>query len=661
MRKSIIKVSIVSTILFFFFFIPASFADSLGQSKTFNVDSTYDYSGRTEVVTTLHYIGGKSYFYVENNWWNSLSSYERSQVETSILNLASEFDKTIYPKLIEFFGGVWDPGIDNDSRIVILMTKLRQDTGGYFNSCDEYSRTQCARSNEREMIHVNADLIFDRNMKDFLAHEFQHLIDWNQKERLGGLKEDIWLNEMRSEYAYDFLGYDDTYSGSMLETRVKNFLDNQYDPLGEWRGVAGDYGAINLFAHYLANQFGENIFSSTSKNNLVGIISINKALKDAGYSEDLDEVFTDWSLANYYNSLAIGRGGKYGYTNPSLKGIHISPRVNNFYSYGFVSFSESVKDWSPRWYLLKNDLSNQNNSVALKIEFKSLDQNANFKIPYMIHYKDGSYELNFMNLENQAGPASPIQGGTSYIFNFAKDIESILVVPANHSKTTNFTNNDPSVLFILKASTITVNQPAITSITPSFGPLAGGNLVTIKGGNFQQGIEVYFGGTKSSNVSFVSNISLNVVVPSHEVGLVNVWIKNPDGQSSIFASGYEYKRGLVSDGSLIRASGDYKVFIVKGGYKRHILDSRIFSFYGHLSWASIMEVAPEERDSYKTSAWVRADDDSRVYEVNGDGTKHWLNMTAEQFLASGRSWDGVFIINKQERDFYRTGASVLYK
>jgi hypothetical protein len=652
MKQKIVKISIVSAILFFLF-APSSFADSLGQSKTFNVDSTYDYNGRTEIVTTLHYIGGRSYFYLENNWWNSLSSRERIQIETNIFNLSSEFDKIIYPKLTEFFGGVWDPGIDNDSRIVILMTKLRQDIGGYFNSCDEYSRTQCARSNEREMIHVNADFILDRSMKDFLAHELQHLIDWNQKERLGDLKEDVWTNEMRSEYAYNFLGYNNPYSESLLETRVKNFLDNQYDPLGEWRGAAGDYGAINLFAHYLANQFGENIFSSMSQNNLVGIISINQALKDAGYTEDFDEVFINWSLANYYNSLAIGKGGKYGYTNPSLKSIHISPMVNSFYSYGFVSFSESVKDWSPRWYLLKNNLSNQNNSVALKIEFKSFDPNANFKIPYMVHYKDGSYELNFMNLENQVG--------TSYIFNFSKDVESILAVPANHSKTTDFTNNDSLASFILKASTITVNQPVISSITPAFGPFGGGNSVTIKGGNFQQGIEVYFGGTKSSDVSFVSNTFLNVVVPPHEVGLVNVWIKNPDGQSSVFASGYEYKRGVISDGSLIRAKGDYKVYIVSGGYKRHILDSRIFGFYGHLNWASVIEATPEERDAYKTSAWVRADGDSKVYEVNGDGTKHWLNMTAEQFLASGRNWDGVFIINKQERDFYRTGASVLYR
>ncbi len=652
MRNKLIKICLISVILFFCLSIPV-FADSLGQSKTFNVDSAYDYSGRTEVVTTLRYIGDKSYFYTEDNWWNSLSSYERSQAEISVSNLTSEFDKIIFPKLTNFFGEVWTPGIDNDSRIVILMTKLKQNTGGYFDSCHEYYRSQCARSNERELIHVNADFIFDNRIKDFLAHELQHLISWNQKERLTDLTDDIWLNEMRSEYVSSLLGYDEVYAGSLLETRVKNFLDNHYDPLGEWRGAAGDYGAINLFAHYLANQFGETIFSLMSKNSLVGINSINKALNDAGYSENFNEVFINWNLANYYNNLAIGQGGKYGYTNSDLKSIHISPTINSFNAYGFVSFSESVKDWSPRWYLLKNNLFTSSNSIALKIEFKSSDQNTNFKVPYMIHYKDGNYELGFINLENQAGAI--------YVFNFAKNIESILLAPANHSKTMNFTNNDPLASFTLKASTIMVNQPVITSITPSFGPFGGGNSVTIKGGNFQQGIEVHFGGTKVSNVSFVSNTLLNVVVPSHEVGLVNVWIKNPDGQSSVYAQGYEYKRGIVSDGSLIRAKDDYKVYIVKGGYKRHILDSRIFSFYGHLGWANIIEVTPEERDSYKTSAWVRADGDSKVYEVNGDKTKHWLNMTAEQFIASGRSWDGVFIINKQERDFYGTGVSVLYR
>lgn len=582
--NKVAKILAISAILFFLFYIPYSFADSLGQSETFNVDSAYDYNSRNQLVATLRYIRQRAYFYIEDQWWNSLSSYERGQAQEYVKDLAKEFDEVIYPKLIEFFGDVWEPGIDGDPRITVLMSRLKKSAGGYFYSCNEYTRSQCSRSNEREMIHINTDFIFDSKMKGFLAHELQHLINWNQKERLFGLEEDVWLNEMRSEYVPSLLNYSDPYPESILEMRVKNFLANPYDPLGEWKNEAGDYGVIALFAEYLANQFGRNLFSLMSRNNLVGIASINKAFQEAGYSEDFGEVFTNWSLANYYNNLAVGKGGKYGYTNSNIKKLNlISPTINKFYSYSVVRFSEKVKDWSPRWYLLQNKLSAQDNSIALKIEFKSSTlsplvkgegstQKSNFKVPYMINYKNGKRELGFINLKGQAG--------TAYVFNFANEVDSVLIVPANHSKTTNFTSNDPLTQFTLKASTVIAKQP---------------------------------------------------VKPS------------------------------IANGSLIRAKGDYKVYIVQNGYKRHILDGKIFGFYGHLNWSNIIEVTPQERDFYKDSAWVREVNDSKVYEINGDKTKHWLNMTAEEFYVSGRRWEGVFIINNQERDFYRTGASVLYK
>ena len=570
--NKIAKISIISAILFFVFCIPSSFADSLDQSETFNVDSNYDFTKRTKVVATLRHIGERSYFYIEDKWWSSLNSYQKSQAEKNIRDLSNEFDEIIYPKLIDFFGNVWDPGIDNDSRITILMTKLKVTAGGYFDSCNVYVRSRCSRSNEREMLHINVGFIANPEMKSFAAHELQHLINWNQKERIAILKEDVWLNELRSEYIPSLLGYNDPYSESLLEMRVNHFLADPYNPLGEWKGMSSDYGVIALFGQYLANQFGENLFSLMSKNHLVGITSINRALEQAGYSENFDEVFTNWSFANYYNSLAIGRGGKYGYTNTNLKRIHISPTVNRFYSYGIVSFSERVKDWSPRWYLFQNELSSQDGSIALKIEFESSNQGTNFKVPYMINYRNGEHELGFVNLEEQEG--------TAYIFNFAKDVESILVVPANHSKTANFTIDDSSFLFTLKASTVIAKKP---------------------------------------------------VEPS------------------------------IADGSLIRAKGDYKVYIIQKGYKRHILDSRIFDFYGHLNWENIIEVTPQERDFYKDSAWVRAVNNKKVYEVNGDKTKHWLNMTAEEFYVSGRRWEAVFIINNWERDFYRTGVDVQFR
>jgi hypothetical protein len=112
------------------------------------------------------------------------------------------------------------------------------------------------------------------------------------------------------------------------------------------------------------------------------------------------------------------------------------------------------------------------------------------------------------------------------------------------------------------------------------------------------------------------------------------------------------------NGTLLRATGDQKVWIIMNGYKRYVVGPQIFGFYAHLKNAAILEVTPETLAQYKLAAWVRYVNSPKVYEVNDDGTKHWLDMSAEDFTATGRRWDAVFVINKLENDFYRTGVNV---
>jgi len=119
-------------------------------------------------------------------------------------------------------------------------------------------------------------------------------------------------------------------------------------------------------------------------------------------------------------------------------------------------------------------------------------------------------------------------------------------------------------------------------------------------------------------------------------------------------------KAAITDGSLIRATGDYKVYIVNGIYKRWIQSADIFKFYPHLGFSVVQDVSPATRDSYTDSWMVRADGDTKVYEINGDGSKHWLNMTAEEYVLTGHLWAMVAIINTAERDWYSTGAEVHY-
>ncbi|MFN2384813.1 MAG: IPT/TIG domain-containing protein [Thermoanaerobaculia bacterium] len=85
--------------------------------------------------------------------------------------------------------------------------------------------------------------------------------------------------------------------------------------------------------------------------------------------------------------------------------------------------------------------------------------------------------------------------------------------------------------------------PTITSVTPSFGPLAGNSLVTIRGTNFQAGTEVTIGGLPATSVTFVDSQTLTARTPPHTPGAKNVVDTNPDLQSGTLSNGFTYNTG----------------------------------------------------------------------------------------------------------------------
>jgi hypothetical protein len=117
----------------------------------------------------------------------------------------------------------------------------------------------------------------------------------------------------------------------------------------------------------------------------------------------------------------------------------------------------------------------------------------------------------------------------------------------------------------------------------------------------------------------------------------------------------------LKEGDLIRATGDFDVFIINQyGYKRLFLNPIIFNMYGHLGgWSAVKTVAPSTRDAFITSNYYRYVDSPKVYfvEVTGGDTGifHWVNMTGESFSAQGGEPNAVFTINKSEFDWYPKG------
>jgi hypothetical protein len=126
------------------------------------------------------------------------------------------------------------------------------------------------------------------------------------------------------------------------------------------------------------------------------------------------------------------------------------------------------------------------------------------------------------------------------------------------------------------------------------------------------------------------------------------------------------------DGDIIQCKNSNNpnaVYIVKiigtKTYIRHITSIRIFNYYKHLKWENLKQV--DSLTPFSLSSWIRVNTNTnglpkaedKVYEINGDQSKHWINMTSNQFLTHGGSDEAIYTVNGGELNLYSAGADVV--
>ncbi|KPJ55296.1 hypothetical protein AMJ47_00245 [Parcubacteria bacterium DG_72] len=387
-------------------------ADSVSERRNFYIDPSYDLNTRDELEAVLIKVTPQLYFYVDQSWW---SFAPQNKVYEYLTELENEFENNIYSKLISVFGSERNPGIDKEERITILIHPMANSAGGYFRSNDEYLKVQVPDSNQREMLYLNSDHITSHLAKSFLAHEFVHLITFNQKENNYGLIEETWLNEARAEYAITFLGYDDS-TDSNLERRMKAFAEDSSDSIINWSGSSKDYASLNLFTQYLVDHYGIEILSDSLKSGKVGINSLNYALEINGFEEQLSDIFFDWTIAILINDCNYGN--RYCYLNPLLKNFHVSSKINFLPLSGesSLSYTDFARKWEGNWYKIigGND--------DLKVAF-SCRSGVNFKLPYITQNSVGSYKVSFLDLSKDCK-------GDFIVNGFGQDIKALYLIPS---------------------------------------------------------------------------------------------------------------------------------------------------------------------------------------------------------------------------------------
>ncbi len=424
----------IKILLFLFLFFPFVSVFARSTERLF-VEPEHDISQRKNVDAKLELITNYIYFYFDSYWWEDLEEEKKKEYRNIIYNLGNEFENKIYPEIKREFGEVPKHNVVGDTdRISVLFHPMNSSSGGYFRTGDQYSIYQYPRSNEKNILYLNTDLIEESGLAGYLAHEYIHLITFNEKNKKYGVDEDIWLNELRAEAIISILGYNENYKGSNLQKRVKNFLHDPDISLTEWTEQIADYGVINIFAEYLLDHYGKEILIDSLKSDFVGIKSIEYALSKRGKKKTFSELFTDFKIAVYLNDCSYGE--YYCFKNENLKSISVYPTTVFITTRdeGFREISYQTKNWAGNWFRFVGG------SGTFNLEFSG---EGKFVVPYILCKKSEECTINFLEMDQK-------NRGSLIVENFNSVYESITIVPSLQQKFSGFTGTEKTKQFKLE-------------------------------------------------------------------------------------------------------------------------------------------------------------------------------------------------------------------
>jgi hypothetical protein len=257
-----------------------------------------------QIDAKLRYAGPVALMYVD-------TTIEADIGQAGIEQAARQFEQEIYPRTRALFGEELSPGVDADPRLTVLNAPLRG-VGGYFSSADSVVKAVNQFSNEREMFVIN---VSSRSFESpgyglTLAHELQHMIEWNLARR-----SPLWFNEGMSMLAQDLNGFiENGHPATYLsdpDLQLTTFSQGSIDQ----RQFTAHYGAAQLFLRYFQEQYaGESglaeLIESDAGNNL-DVFAAVAARKRPDITSFAD-VYADWMVANMLNNPAVG-DGRYAY------------------------------------------------------------------------------------------------------------------------------------------------------------------------------------------------------------------------------------------------------------------------------------------------------------------------------------------------------------
>lgn len=305
----------------------------VGETKEIYVDNNTDISTFVQKSATLRAVGTYCYVWVVDDFYSSTAG--ENKVDSAIAKeYADAFDK-MYPMITNVFGNESDEiyyyydwrNMENYSstgtKINIVVYDIGNDYSlpenqqcgivGYFYAKDyiyNYSE-KGVTSNNGKYFYIDSEYAnssFDTTIST-LAHEFQHMVNYNQKTVLNdGLTSGQWYNEMLSMLCEDMmqehLGIKDEDSPKERTTTFNAYY--YYSGISEYNSnnQICSYATAFSFGSFIARNFGgAELVQKISKNSYVDNDSITNAVNSLnGTNYTYDDLFEKYLLALFGNS-----------------------------------------------------------------------------------------------------------------------------------------------------------------------------------------------------------------------------------------------------------------------------------------------------------------------------------------------------------------------
>lgn len=327
----------------------------IGATRSFTLTNS-DTDEQFQIQARLEHKTDHVYMWVQ-------SAPTRVRLNAARLRRAAEiFDREIYPRTRDFFGEEASPGVDCDPRVhIVHAVNLGRSVGGYFSSPDGYSRAVRSDSNEAQMFVMHAARGYNGSdpgsvaYLSTLAHEFQHMISFNQTHA-----SELWLEEGAAQFAERLNGFAD------LVTTVYDFAAAPETQLNAWDessagGNGAHYGAAYLFWSYIYDRFGEAItrqFARSPERDtqaLLNVLAANGVVNpDTNAPFTFEALFADFVIANYMDREPIEPGtNRYNYT--SIRVPPMTARANlSARSYPYTA-REGIPQMGTHYYELSGN------------------------------------------------------------------------------------------------------------------------------------------------------------------------------------------------------------------------------------------------------------------------------------------------------------------